>query len=119
LQRLLCLLPLALLPIFPIADILIAPSVFLESFSHPQNPQKILCRCPKNIESWLDNDGELLLFTVGTLKSLPSIQILALTNHYLRIGLDIWDNDIELNNIAGGFMVSDMICFSDRFEYLS
>ena len=100
-QGLFCVMPAALMIVFPVVYFLISPSVYFESLSDTKPPSMESLRVAENIQEWLDADEELLAFTVGTLKSFPSIQILALTNKYLRIGADIGDRDIEINKITG------------------
>ena len=101
LEGLFCILPAALLFVFPIVHFFISPSVYFELLSDNKPPSKESLRVAEDIQEWLDVDEELLAFTVGTLKSFPSIQILALTNKYLRIGSDIGDQDIEIKEITG------------------
>jgi hypothetical protein len=95
-----CFLPAALLFIFPIVYFLISPSVYFDPLYDNKPPTQEELRVAENVQEWIDDDEELLAFTVGTLKSFPSIQILALTNKCLRIGADIGDRDIDISEIT-------------------
>jgi hypothetical protein len=95
-----CFLPASLLFVFPIVYFFISPLVYYDPLADNKPPTQEELRVAENVQEWIDDDEELLAFTVGTLKSFPSIQILALTNKCLRIGADIGDRDIEISEIT-------------------